>query len=451
MKPPLSVLILAAGEGTRMKSALPKVLHRLAGKPLLEHVLTTVRALKPRDVAVVLGFGRAEVKQTLDADGWKGLSIIVQAKPQGSGHAVLQARSWLSRRKGTLLVVYGDTPLLTAATLGQLVQAHAGSGNAATFLAMDLKDPSGYGRMITRGENQLDRIVEDRDASESEKRVTLVNSGVACWDIGLLTRVLPKLRPNNVKHEYYLTDAVALLRADGHSVGVVTVNDPNETHGINTRIDLAESEGIFRRRILDHWMREGVTILDPATTYIEATAVLTRDTRIWPGTVIRGDSRIGTGCEIGPYTIIEGAIVKDGARVGPFARIRPGTVIDENVHVGNFVEVKKSRLGKGSKVNHLTYIGDATIGARVNVGAGTITCNYDGVAKHPTIIGDDVFIGSNANLVAPVRIGSGAMIGAGSTITKNVPPDGLAVARASQVVKPRWVKSWFNKRKRGSK
>jgi bifunctional UDP-N-acetylglucosamine pyrophosphorylase/glucosamine-1-phosphate N-acetyltransferase len=451
MKLPLTVLVLAAGGGTRMKSALPKVLHRLSGKPLLEHVLTTIRALQPKDIGVIVGVGREQVKQTLTENGWTKVSFIVQAQPKGSGHAVLQARPWLKSKKGTLLVVYGDTPLLTPKTLGDLVKAHADSGNAATFLAMDLPDPSGYGRMIIRGTNQLDRIVEHRDANEAEKRVTLVNSGVACWDIRLLCEVLPELKPNNVKHEYYLTDAVALLRARHHPVGVVTVQDPNETHGINTRIDLAETETILRRRILDHWMREGVTMMDPATTYIEADARLEPDTRLWPGTVIRGESRIGTGCEIGPFTIIEGCVIKDGARVGPFARLRPGTVIEENVHVGNFVEVKKSRLRKGSKANHLTYIGDADIGERVNVGAGTITCNYDGIAKYPTRVDDDVFIGSNSNLVAPVHIGRGAMIAAGSTITDDVPADGLGVARSRQMVKKNWVKSWFKTKKRGSK
>lgn len=446
----LSVLVLAAGEGSRMKSALPKVLHHAAGRPILEHILNTVTALKARDIGVIVGVKREQVKQTLDARGWKKLSYIVQSTPKGSGHAVLQARPWLKRKKGTLLVVYGDTPLLTAQTLQNLVDQHTTSSHAATFLAMDLKDPSGYGRMIQHGPQLLDRIVEDRDANELEKKVTLVNSGVACWDIDLLTEVLPLLRPNNMKKEYYLTDCVALLRERNATIGIVTAKDPLETHGINTRIDLAEVEAVFRKRILDHWMREGVTILDPATTYIDAEAVLKPDTRIGPGTIIKGASRIGANCEIAAYSIIEDSVVHDGARIGPFARLRPGSVIEENVHVGNFVEVKKSRLKKGSKVNHLTYIGDAVIGARSNMGAGTITCNYDGVAKHLTTIGDDVFVGSNTNLVAPVRVGQGAMIAAGSTITEDVPADALAVARSRQVARKNWVKAWFRKRKRGT-
>lgn len=445
----LSILVLAAGQGTRMKSALPKVLHPLSGKPLLSHVLDTATALKPKAIGVVVGVGREQVKQTISQNGRNGLSYIVQDQPKGSGHAVLKALPWLRRQKGTLLVVYGDTPLLTAETLKQLVDAHAASGNAATFLAMDVPDPSGYGRMILRGADQLDRIVEDKDASAEEKRVTLVNSGVACWDIEKLTRVLPQLRPNNAKHEYYLTDAVALLRGEHHPVGVVTAANPSETQGINTRVDLAHAEAVCRQRILEHWMRQGVTIVDPSTTYIDASVVLKADTRIWPGSMIRGSSRVGTGCEIGPYTIIEDAVVHDGAKVGPFARLRPGTVIEDNVHIGNFVEVKKSRMRKGSKANHLTYIGDAVVGERTNVGAGTITCNYDGVSKFPTTIDADVFIGSNTNLVAPVHVGKGAMIAAGSTITENIPPDTLAVARSRQVMKHHWVKAWFRKRKRG--
>jgi bifunctional UDP-N-acetylglucosamine pyrophosphorylase/glucosamine-1-phosphate N-acetyltransferase len=312
-----------------------------------------------------------------------------------------------------------------------------------------LADPSGYGRMLVDGNGGLERIVEDRDANDTERQVTLVNSGIACWDIARLLQVLPQIRPNNAKHEYYLTDAVALLRERQHSVGVITVNDPEETHGVNTRIDLAEVESISRRRILHHWMRAGVTIVDPASTYIDANATLQSDTRIWPGTIIQGPCHIGKGCEIGPYTVIENSVIKDDVKVGPFAHLRPGSVLETGVHIGNFVEVKKSRLGKGSKANHLSYIGDAQVGTRVNVGAGTITCNYDGVAKHATIIGDDVFIGSNTNLVAPVRVGRGAMIGAGSTITNNVPADALAVERSQPTVKKNWVKAWFRARKRG--
>jgi bifunctional UDP-N-acetylglucosamine pyrophosphorylase / glucosamine-1-phosphate N-acetyltransferase len=450
---PLYVLVLAAGQGTRMKSALPKVLHSVAGRPLLEHVLRTVDALQPKQTGIVLGHGREQVKEVLEArlpagrQGWGKLHYIVQEKPKGSGHAVLMARSWLKPKRGSLLVVYGDTPLLTAATLQRLVEHHSVSGNAATFLAMDVRDPFGYGRMLLDAQGMLERIVEERDAKPQERAIRLVNSGVACWDIQMLLAVLPRLKPDNAKREYYLTDAAALLRNLGGRVGVVRAKNPDETQGINTRIDLARAEAIYRQRVLERWMREGVTIVDPASTFIDAQALIGADTRLWPGTIIQGASRIGSNCEIGPYTVVENAVVKDGARVGPFARLRPGTVIELNARVGNFVEIKKSTIGRGSKVNHLTYIGDALVGKDVNIGAGTITCNYDGFAKHQTIIDDEVFVGSNTNLVAPVHVGRGAILGAGSTITEDVKAEALAVARARQLVKEGWAKTFRSQQK----
>lgn len=443
------VLVLAAGEGTRMMSATPKVLHPVVGRPLLEHVLTSVAELHPRRIAVIVGVGRDSVKKTLKDHGWKQLDFVVQDKPRGSGHAVLKARPWLRSKKGTLLVVYGDTPLLTSATLRRLIEHHESSGHAATFLTMDMARPAGYGRMILDSEGTLERIVEDRDASENERRVTLVNSGVACWDISLLLKILAQLRPNNTKHEYYLTDGAALLRAGGERVGIFSTEDVTETQGVNTRVDLAEAESLWRRRILERWMLAGVTVVDPATTYVDWDAQLMPDTRLWPGTVIQGATRIGSHCEIGPYTVIEDSIIKEGARIGPFARVRPGSVIDQEARVGNFVEVKKSRIGKGSKVNHLSYVGDTQAGDRVNVGAGTITCNYDGRVKHTTVIENDVFIGSNSNLVAPVRVGRGATVAAGSTVTQNVPAGSLAIARCRQVVKKGWVPKWRQRQKRG--
>jgi len=453
---PLYVLVLAAGQGTRMKSALPKVLHPVGGRPLLGHVLRAVQALGPREIGVVLGVGREQIKESLAASlpagrqGWKKVHYLVQEKPKGSGHAVLMARPWLRTKRGSLLIVYGDTPLLTASTLQRLAEHHAVSGNAATFLAMDVSDPFGYGRMILDSLGYLDRIVEEKDATPEERAITLVNSGVACWDIQMLLAVLPRLKADNAKHEYYLTDAAALLRNLGGRVGVVRARNPDETHGINTRVDLARAEAIFQQRIRERWMREGVTIVDPASTFIDAEAVLSSDTRLWPGTIIQGASKIGANCEIGPYTVIEQAEVKDGARVGPFARLRPGTVLEAGARVGNFVEIKKSMIGQGSKVNHLTYIGDAEIGKDVNIGAGTITCNYDGFTKSKTHIEDGVFIGSNANLVAPVRVGRGAIIAAGSTITEDVKADALALGRSRQMAKEGWAKEFRRQRKKGN-
>jgi len=444
----LSVLILAAGQGTRMKSALPKVLHELSGRPLLEHVLLTVRQLKPRGVGVILGHGRAAVEKTLRARGWNDFRVIVQNVPRGSGHAVRMATSWLRSRGGAVLVVYGDTPLLTAETLKALVQSHARSGDAATFLAMDVPQPAGYGRMVVGPDGSLQRIVEDKDATLEEKRVTLVNSGVACWDVRKLLKVLPRIRPNNAKREYYLTDAVALLRQDGSRVGVVTAKAWTETQGINTRLDLAEAEREYRRRVNERWMREGVTVVDPATTYIDDRATIGQDTRLWPGTVIQGASVIGSGCELGPYTVIENAILRDNVKAGPFARLRPGTLLEEGARIGNFVEVKKSRIGRGSKVNHLSYIGDAVLGEKVNVGAGTITCNYDGFQKFQTMLGDGVFVGSNTNLVAPVKVGRGAIIAAGSTITKNIEADALALGRSRQTAIAGWARTFRNRKQK---
>ncbi len=447
----LYVLVLAAGQGSRMKSALPKVLHPMAGRPLLEHVLKTSSALRAKELGVVLGVGRELVQKELTSRGWTKLHYVIQDKPKGSGHAVLMARSWLKPKRGSLLVVYGDTPLLTSHTLQRLVDHHTASGNAATFLAMDVPDPSGYGRMILDAQGYLERIVEDKDAAPQERAITLVNSGVACWDIQMLLAVLPRLKPNNAKREYYLTDAAALLRQLGGRVGVVRARNPDETQGINTRVDLARAEAISRQRILEHWMREGVTIVDPATTYIDAEAVIHPDTRLWPGTIIQGASRVGSHCEIGPYTILENAVVKDGVRVGPFARLRPGTVLEEKSRVGNFVEIKKSTIGHGSKVNHLTYIGDAQVGKDVNVGAGTITCNYDGYQKSQTVIEDGVFVGSNANLVAPVRLGQGAIVAAGSTITEDVKAHSLVVARTRQISREGWAKAFRAKHEKKSR
>jgi bifunctional UDP-N-acetylglucosamine pyrophosphorylase/glucosamine-1-phosphate N-acetyltransferase len=390
------------------------------------------------------------VQQELALRGWKKVRFIVQEKPQGSGHAVLMAKAWLKPKKGSLLVVYGDTPLLTASTLQRLVEHHAVSGNAATFLAMDVADPFGYGRMVLDPLGYLERIVEEKDATPEERAITLVNSGVACWDVQMLLAVLPRLKADNAKREYYLTDAAALLRNLGGRVGVVRARNPDETHGINTRVDLARAEAIFQQQIRERWMREGVTIVDPASTYIDSEAVLSPDTRLWPGTIIQGAARIGSNCEIGPYTVVESAVIKDGAKVGPFARLRPGTVIEEGARVGNFVEIKKSIVGKRSKVNHLTYIGDAEIGKDVNIGAGTITCNYDGFAKSKTFIEDGVFVGSNTNLVAPVHVGHGALIAAGSTITEDVKAESLAVGRAPQVIKAGWAKKFRRQKKKGN-
>jgi bifunctional UDP-N-acetylglucosamine pyrophosphorylase/glucosamine-1-phosphate N-acetyltransferase len=441
----LSVMVLAAGQGTRMKSATPKVLHPVCGKPLLEHVLSAVEGLKPRSIAVVVGVGRNQVMDVLGRR--KSVEFVIQKEQRGSGHAVLMGRSWLKRQRGALLVVYGDTPLLTTGTLEALVKEHGRSRNAATFLAMDMADPTGYGRMILDAQGAVERIVEHKDATPEERAVRLANSGVACWDVKQLLKALPKLRPNNAKREYYLTDAAAFLRQAGGRVGVQRAADAGETQGINNRLELSQAESFFRRQILERWMRDGVTIVDPGTTYIDAEVELAPDTTIFPGTMILGKSRVASFCELGPYSVIDDAIVEEGAKVGPFARLRPGTVLGKGVRVGNFVEIKKSRIGVGSKVNHLTYLGDAELGRNVNIGAGTITCNYDGFKKSLTRIADGAFIGSNSNLVAPVQVGREAIIAAGSTITHNIPAGSLAVARPRELIKEKWAYEFRKKQK----
>lgn len=444
----VSVLVLAAGQGTRMKSALPKVLHPVGGRPLLSHVLQAAQGVRPASMAVVVGSGRDHVQSVMKAEGWGALSVVVQPEQRGSGHAVRMATSWLKRQRGTILVVYGDTPLLTTATLKALLREHLKSRNAATFLAMDLADPTGYGRMVTDRSGAVERIVEDRDATADERRITVVNSGVACWDVRGLLRALPRLRPDNAKKEFYLTDAAAMLRAEGGRVGLVITPDPDETHGVNTRVDLAEAEAIFRRRILTHWMREGVTIVDPATTYVDAAVRLAADVVLQPGTVLRGTTRIDSGAEIGPFTVVEDATIGAHAHIGPFARVRPGSVIGPRARIGNFVETKKARIADGAKVNHLSYIGDARVGAAANIGAGTITCNYNGFQKFETRIGERAFIGSNTNLVAPVTVGAGAIVAAGSTITQSVPDGALGLARSRQTNIKGWAHEFRKKQSR---
>lgn len=425
-----------------MKSDLPKVLHPIAGRPMVEHVLSQVTRLKPQKVAVVVGVQAERIRQALMENGWNHLTYIRQSRPLGSGHAVREALPWLRRQDDAVLVLYGDAPLLKASTLQELISAHKASGNAATFLTMDLACPTGYGRIQLDPEGFVERIIEERDATPEERLITLVNSGVACWQARALAGALPLLANQNAKKEYYLTDAAALLRQRGHRVGLVRCAHPEEATGVNTRVELATAEGVMRQRILQRWMEEGVTIQDPATTRIESEVVIGRDTLLLPGTILEGRTRIGKGCRIGPYVVLESSTVEDGARVGPFAHIRPGSVIRRNARVGNFVELKNARLGAGARANHLTYLGDAEIGAETNVGAGTITCNYDGYSKHRTTIGRKVFVGSDVSLVAPVRVGEGAVIAAGSTITEDVPPGALAIARERQLNKTGWVAKW---------
>jgi len=431
-----------------MRSRQPKVLHPLCGRPLIAYPLRTARALADR-IVLVVGPNAADVVTLAGPD----VRAVVQRERLGSGHAVLQAKSDCG--DGTILVLPGDMPLLSVETIERLVDHHRKSRAAATVLTALVAEPNGYGRVLRQG-GRVKRIVEDRDATDAEKKIAEINTSVYCFAAARLWPALGKVRPDNDQGEYYLTDVIGVLSRAGARVDAVLTPDPGEAAGVNDRKQLAEVAAVQRRRILDRLMEGGVTILDPATTYIEDGVTIGPDTTIHPQVVIEGESTIGSDCVIAlgchvssshladrvtlkPYCVLSESAVDDDATLGPFCHLRPLSHVGPQAKVGNFVELKKSRIGRGSKVPHLSYVGDATLGEEVNVGAGTITCNYDGVAKHETKIGDRAFIGTNSSLVAPLTVGEGAYIGAGSTITKDVPPGALAVGRGHQVVKDGWA------------
>jgi len=446
----LAVVILAAGEGTRMKSAYPKVLHSLMGRPLLRWVLSSVYALAPARVCVVVGHRAQEVRQALKGDA---VMFIEQKKQSGSGDALIRAAGALKSFSGDILVLCGDTPLISAATLKNLYARHRRQNNAATILSSRMNNPFGYGRICRLESGAVSGIVEEKDADDAQKKINEINSGIYCFTSPLIWSALKKIRPENKKREYYLTDAVEILNAQGARVDAACIPSGDEIMGVNTRLDLARAENVARQATLEKLMLSGVTIINPATVSVSPDAKIGRDTVIYPFTIIEGDTVTGENCAIGPGSFIRNSVIGDsvevrssyiydstvaaGAKIGPFSHLRPGTKLGEAVKVGNFSEVKKSVVGAGSKVNHLSYVGDSRIGKGVNIGAGTITCNYDGINKNITVIDDNVFVGSNVNLVAPVRVGRGAVLGAGSTITDDVPPAMLAIARARQVNKTR--------------
>jgi bifunctional UDP-N-acetylglucosamine pyrophosphorylase/glucosamine-1-phosphate N-acetyltransferase len=445
----LAVVILAAGEGTRMKSALPKVLHPLAGTPLVQWVLAAVRQLRPQTIHLVVGHKSAQVRAALANDK---LRFVEQKEQHGSGHALKQAEKQLKNFRGDILVLCADTPLISFAALDGLRRAHQVEKNAATVLAAEFANPFGYGRLVRTAAGNVEKIVEEKDATPAEKAIREINSGIYFFRSPLLWKALAKVRPNNAKKEYYLTDVIAILNAMGEKTGAASLACSDEIMGVNTRVELGTAEAIIRNRVNREHMLNGVTIVDPATTYIQPGAVIGQDTVILPHTMIDAQTKVGARCLLGPSTSIAdsriaddteircsqvtGAIIGDGVHVGPFAHLRPGTVLKAGSKVGNFSEVKKSVIEEGSKINHLSYIGDSLVGKKVNIGAGTITCNYDGVKKHATVIGDRAFIGSNVNLVAPVTVGCDVLLAAGSTITDDVPANALAIARARQVNKP---------------
>ncbi|MGE5576174.1 MAG: bifunctional UDP-N-acetylglucosamine diphosphorylase/glucosamine-1-phosphate N-acetyltransferase GlmU [Syntrophothermus sp.] len=449
----LRAVILAAGQGTRMKSDLPKVLHRVCGKPMVEHVIAATRAVGVERPVVVIGHGADQVKATVKED----VAFVLQSEQKGTGHAVLQTRTLFEGYRGDLLELFGDAPLLTPATLESLVRFHREGGFAATMLTATVEDPTGYGRVIRDGATgHVARVVEQKDASEAEKAVREINTGIFCFRAPELFEALAEVQPNNAQKEYYLGDVLPILQKRGMKVGALAIADPFEGLGVNSRAQLAEAEKILRRRKARALMDAGVTIVDPDNTYIDLDVEVGRDAVIYPFTFLEGRTKVGSLCRIGPstrlvdtilgarveaaYSVLLEARVEDDVTIGPFAYLRPGTVVQSRAKIGDFVELKKSVVGEGSKVPHLSYIGDSTIGRGVNIGAGTITCNYDGVSKHPTFIGDDVFIGSNSNLVAPVKVGDGAYVAAGSTITKDVPPAALGIGRARQQNIDEWAR-----------
>ncbi|MFF6017706.1 bifunctional UDP-N-acetylglucosamine diphosphorylase/glucosamine-1-phosphate N-acetyltransferase GlmU [Lysinibacillus fusiformis] len=444
-------VILAAGQGTRMKSKLYKVLHPVCGKPMVQHVVDHIQTLDVNRIVTVVGHGAEKVQHQL---GDKS-EYVLQAEQLGTAHAVQQAEGILGNEEGTTLVVCGDTPLIRPETMQALFEHHQAKNAKATILTAIAENPTGYGRILRSENGQVEQIVEQKDASAAQQLVKEINTGTYCFDNKLLFETLKLVKNDNAQGEYYLPDVIEILQKQGDIVEAYVTDDFEETLGVNDRVALSQAETLMRARINEKHMRNGVTIIHPETTYISAEAVIGSDTVIHPGCMIEGATVIGEDCNIGPNTQIadsqigdrttvhssvvrESAIAEDVA-VGPFAHIRPLSDIGSHVKIGNFVEVKKSKLGNDTKVSHLSYIGDAEIGSNVNVGCGSITVNYDGKNKYKTIIEDDVFVGCNTNLVAPVKVGKGSFIAAGSTITKEVPEDALAIARARQENKPNYV------------
>ena len=430
---PVAVIVLAAGQGTRMNSDLPKVLHPLAGAPLLAHALAAARAVEPERSVLVAGHGAEAVAAAAHAIDPE-LRVVVQAEQLGTGHAVLQAAPELRGFAGDVIVLYGDTPFIRPETLQAMLDARA-AGAAVVVLGFEARDPGGYGRLVLDDSGGLAAIVEAKDATPEQKAIRLCNSGLMAADAATLLDLLAGVKNDNAKGEYYLTDVVALARARGLTAAAITCPE-DETLGVNSRTDLAAAEAAFQARARAEAMANGATLADPATVWFALDTVVGRDVVIGQNVVFGPEVTVESGATILPFCHLEGCHVSRGARIGPFARLRPGAEIAEEAHVGNFVEIKNAIVEEGAKANHLSYIGDARIGAGANIGAGTITCNYDGVFKHRTEIGAGAFIGSNSALVAPVSVGARALVAAGSVVTDDVPDGGLAIARSRQVSKP---------------
>jgi len=449
-----AAVILAAGRSTRMKSATPKPLHPLCGMPLTRHVAESCREAGIGRIIVVVGHEAEAVRAGLGDD----LEYALQAEPRGSGDAARAAEPLLRKWSGDVLVLAGDVPLLRPETLRRLLEAHRSSGAQATLLTAILDDPTGYGRILRNPDGTVARIVEHEDATEAERAVKEWNPSIYCFQREALFRALGRIQPDNAQGELYLTDTIGILAAEGARIEALPTDDPREVLGVNNRAELAEAGRILRERILAALMLSGVTITDPAATYVDRGVEVGRDAVLEPGTFLLGRTRVGARSTIGPFTRVvdsvigeecvvaasqvAGSQVGSACRIGPFANLRPGCVLGDGVRVGDFVEMKNARIGDRVSASHLSYIGDAEVGAGANIGAGTVTCNYDGFAKHRTRIGSGAFVGTHTTLVAPVEVGDGAITAAGSVITENVPADALAIARQRQTIKPGWARRW---------
>lgn len=443
-------VILAAGMGTRMKSKMPKVLHKVCGKPLSKWVIDASEAAGADKVCAVVGHKAETVKEVL-GDVCK---FALQAEQKGTGHAVMQAIDVIKNSKGEVVILNGDTPLITAETINKAIEYHKNNDNQATVITAILDDATGYGRIVRDNDGSVLKIVEQKDASEEEKKINEVNSGMYVFDAQSLVYALDKITPNNAQGEYYLTDTLEILLSAGKKIGGYAISDNDEIRGINDRVQLNEAEKIMQKRINEYHMRNGVTMRNPESVYIEDGVEIGNDTEICQNVTIKSGTKIGSDCVIGSGSMLDRAVIHDGVdvlssvilesevdegtHVGPFAYIRPNCHVGKEVKVGDFVELKNSNIDDGTKISHLTYIGDSDVGKRVNFGCGTVTCNYDGKKKYRTTIGDDCFVGCNTNFVSPINVGDGVYIAAGSTITEDIPENSLSIARARQVNKEGW-------------